>query len=173
MSREALERITYLSLDPKVKTVRQEVFKDLIVNQADRQKLEAQIQELEKQMGKLEGRQRNISQEKLKMDSLQRDLKVAEAIFAATLAKLDLGKETVYSIYPPVQLIKEPSLPEENKPTTPNLRLLLFAGMAGSFLVTTGLILLWFERQPSRLINPKTQTQISANDLFLKIDKFK
>ncbi len=151
VSRKELERITYLSLDPKVKTVRKEVFKDLISNEANQEKLEAQIQELEKQMVQLEGRQRSIAQEKLKMDNFQRDLKVAEAIFATTLAELDLGKEHVYSLYPPVQLIKEPSLPKENHPTSPNLHLLLLAGMAGSFLVTTGLMLLWFERRPSGL----------------------
>jgi DNA-binding NarL/FixJ family response regulator/uncharacterized protein involved in exopolysaccharide biosynthesis len=173
VTREELEQITYLTLNPQVTTVQQDVFKDLITNQADRQKLAAQIQELEKQTVQIEGRQRNIAQEKLKIDRLQRDLQVAEAIFANTLAKLDLGKETVYSIYPPVQLIKQPSLPEENKPTTPNLRLLLLAGMAGSFLITTGLILVWFERQPSQLIRPKTLRQISPNDLFSKINKYK
>lgn len=151
VSRNELERIAYLTLDPKVKTVRQEVFKDLITNQANRQKLEAQIRELKAQTERLESRQQDVAQEKLRLDSLQRDLKVAEAIFATALAQLDLNKESVYSIYPPIQLIKEPTLPKEDKPTSPNLRLLLLAGMAGSFLVTTGLILLWFERQPSQL----------------------
>ena len=148
ISQQELERISYLTLDPKVKTVRQEVFKDLIANEAQEQKLEAQIQELENQMGLLENRQKNITQDKLKMDSFQRDLQVAEAVFATTLAELDLGKEYVYSLYPPIQLIKEPSLPKENNPTSPNLRLIMLGGMAGSFLVTTGLILLWLERRP-------------------------
>ena len=124
------------------------LFKDLISNQAESRKLEAQIQELENQMGLLESRQQNIAQKKLQMDSFQRDLQVAEAVFARTLAELDLGKEYVYSIYPPIQLIKEPSLPKENNPTSPSLRLMLLGGMAGSFLVTTGLILLWLERRP-------------------------
>ncbi len=148
ISQKELERISYLTIDPKVRTVRQEVFKDLISNQAESRKLEAQIQELENQMGLLESRQQNIAQKKLQMDSFQRDLQVAEAVFARTLAELDLGKEYVYSIYPPIQLIKEPSLPKENNPTSPSLRLMLLGGMAGSFLVTTGLILLWLERRP-------------------------
>lgn len=160
VSQTELERITYLTLDPKVKTVRQEIFKDLISNQANQQKLEAQIQELEKQREQLETRQRNIAQEKLKMDNFQRDIQVAEAIFATTLAELDLGKEHVYSLYPPIQLIKEPSLPKENQPTSPNLRLLLLAGMAGSFLITTGLILLWFERQPSPLTTSRSRKKL-------------
>ncbi|WP_019507448.1 response regulator [Pleurocapsa sp. PCC 7319] len=167
VSKQELERIIYLTLDPKVKTVRQEVFKDLISNAAEEQKLEAQIQELENQMGRLESRQRNIAQNKLKMDRFQRDLQVAEAVFATTLAELDLGKEHVYSLYPPLQLIKEPSLPKENQPTSPNLRLLLLGGMAGSFLVTTGLILLWFERQPASLSTPN----LSKNPPVHRIDR--
>ena len=80
-----------------------------------------------------------------------------------------MGKEHVYSLYPPLQLIKEPSLPKENQPTSPNLRLLLLGGMAGSFLVTTGLILLWFERQPASLSTPN----LSKNPPALRIDQAK
>ena len=149
VSQQELERISYLTLDPKVKTVRQEIFKDLISNQAESRRLEAQIQELENQMGVLESRQKNVTQNQLKMNSFQRDLQVAEAVFATTLAELDLGEEFVYSLYPPIQLIKEPSLPKENNPTSPSLRLMMLGGMAGSFLVTTGSILLWLERRPS------------------------
>ena len=168
-----LEKIAYLTIDPKVKTVRQEIFKDLIFNQGNQQKLTAQIQELEKQREQLENRQRSIAQEKLKMDNFQRDLRVAEAIFAKTLAELDLGQENVYSLYPPVQIIKEPSLPKENKPTSPNPRMLLLAGMAGSFLVTTGLILLWFEQQPSQLTPSNFQTKMSAVNFDSNIDSLR
>ena len=173
LSRQELERITYLTLDPKVKTVREEVFKDLISNDAEVQKLAAQIQELEKQMAKLESRQRNIAQEKLTKDSFQRNLQVAEAIFTTTLAELDLGKENVYSLYPPTQLVKEPSLPQENQPTSPNLRMLFLAGMAGSFLVTTGLMLRWFEQQPSSMRMSMSRTQLPSSSVDFKTDKFR
>ena len=173
VGKEEFERITYLTLDPKVKTVRQEIFKDLISNQGNKQQLEAQIQELEKQRDKLETRQRNIAQEKLKVDNFQRDIQVAEAIFASTLAELDLGKENVYALYPPIQLIKEPSLPKENQPTSPNLRLLLLAGVAGSFLVTAGLILLWFELQPVPLATPTPPAKLPSFSFDPKADKFR
>ncbi len=173
VGKEEFERITYLTLDPKVKTVRQEIFKDLISNQGNKQQLEAQIQELEKQRDKLETRQRNIAQEKLKVDNFQRDIQVAEAIFASTLAELDLGKENVYALYPPIQLIKEPSLPKENQPTSPNLRLLLLAGVAGSFLVTAGLILLWFELQPVPVATPTPPAKLPSFGFDPKADKFR
>ena len=172
VNKQELERITYLTLDPKVKTVRQEVFKDLITNKANQQKLEAQIQELERQREQLESRQKNIAQEKLKMDNFQRDLQVAEAIFASTLAELDMGKEHAYAIYPPIQLVKEPSLPQENHPTSPNVHLLLLAGMAGSFLVTTGLLLVWFEKQPFLGETSIPRKKLSASSLNSKIDKY-
>ncbi len=172
VNKQELERITYLTLDPKVKTVRQEVFKDLITNKANQQKLEAQIQELERQREQLENRQKNIAQEKLKMDNFQRDLQVAEAIFASTLAELDLGKEHAYAIYPPIQLVKEPSLPQENHPTSPDVNLLLLAGMAGSFLVTTGLLLVWFEKQPFLGEPSISRKKLSASSFHSKIDKY-
>lgn len=163
-----LDQITYLTLDPKIKTVKESILRDLVSNQANQQKLSAQIQELERQKEKLEGRQKIIAQDKLQMDNYQRDLQVAETIFATTLAELDLGKEHAYTVYPPIQLVKEPSLPKENKPTSPNLKLLLLAGMAGSFLVTTGLMLIWFERQPYLLEAPISRKQISSANLDSK-----
>ncbi len=172
VSQRELERITYLTLDPKMKTVREGVFRDLVTNQANQQKLEAQIQELERQREKLEGRQKTIAQDKLQMDNYQRDLQVAEAIFASTLAELDLGKEHAYSVYPPIQLIKEPSLPKENHPTTPNVKLLLLAGMAGTFLVTSGLLLVWFERQPSFVEPSASRKKLSPLPLDSKKNKY-
>ena len=124
-------------------------------------------------MAKLESRQRNIAQEKLTKDSFQRNLQVAEAIFTTTLAELDLGKENVYSLYPPTQLVKEPSLPQENQPTSPNLRMLFLVGMAGSFLVTTGLMLRWFEQQPSSMRMSMSRTQLPSSSVDFKTDKFR
>ena len=86
-----------------------------------------------------------MSQEQFEVDSLKRDLQVAETVFAATLAKLDLGRENIYSIYPPLQLITQPNLPK--KPSNPKPSSIFMAGLAGSFLVTTGLGLVWFDRQ--------------------------
>jgi len=137
--------IDSLNLDPQNVLAREGLQQDLLNSQAEWQRFKAQNQELSSQIDTLEIRLRNMSQEQFKVDSLKRDLQVAETVFAATLAKLDLGQENIYSIYPPLQLITQPNLPE--KPSNPNPSSVFMGGLAGSFLVTTGLGLLWFDRQ--------------------------
>jgi len=102
----------------------------------------------------MESRFNELSQEKFTIDRLRRNLQVAETIFASTLAKLDLNKNDIYSIYPPIQLVTEPTLPDENDPVSPNKKMIFLAGLAGSFVVTFGLLLLWYENR-----EPRKQTQ--------------
>lgn len=141
----ALSRIDSLTLDPQNVLAREGLQQDLISNRAQWQQLKAQNKELESQINTLEARLRNMSQQQFQVDSLKRDLQVAETVFASTLAKLDLAQEDIYSIYPPLQLVTQPNLPD--KPSNPNPGSVLMGAIAGSFLVTTGLGLLWFDRQ--------------------------
>lgn len=145
VSLTTLSRIDSLTLDPQNVLAREGLQQDLLGNRAGWQQLKAQNQELSIQINTLEGRLRKMSQEQFKVDSLKRDLQVAETVFAATLAKLDLGQEDIYSIYPPLQLVTQPNLPA--KPSNPNPSSVFMGALAGSFLVTTGLGLLWFDRQ--------------------------
>ena len=161
VSLETLTRIKPLTIDPSSKIGREDLLRDMIANRAEWQKLVAQNKELENQIQQLERRLQAVSQKQFQVDSLERDLQVAEAIFAATLAKLDLGKENIYSIYPPIQLVTEATIPE--KPTNPNPTSAMLGGLAGSFLVTTGLILLWFDQQKFRFDRSATQEQFSSS----------
>ena len=146
VSQETLVSLTSLTLDPKVVVVRQDLFKDVVSTRADKQAIAVQKQELEGQIAILEGLLDELNQKRLISQNLELDFQLAEAVFTATLAKLDLGHGEIYSIYPPIQLVAEPSLPDEDDPTYPDTEIGLLGGAAGSFLVTTGLILLWWER---------------------------
>ena len=145
VSLSTLTRIDSLTLDPQNILAREGLQQNLVNNRAEWQRLKAQNRELLVQIETLEARLRNMSQEQFQVDSLQRDLQVAETVFAATLAKLDLGQENIYSIYPPLQLITQPNLPDT--PSNPNPSSVFMGALAGSFLITTGLGLLWFDRQ--------------------------
>ncbi|MEL6580023.1 MAG: response regulator [Cyanobacteria bacterium J06621_12] len=145
LSLTALSRIDSLTLDPQNVLAREGLQQDLLSNRAEWQRLKAQNQELKLQINTLEVRLRNMSQQQFQVDSLKRDLQVAETVFASTLAKLDLAQEDIYSIYPPLQLVTQPNLPD--KPSNPNPGSVLMGALAGSFLVTTGFGLLWFDRQ--------------------------
>ena len=134
---------------------------DLINNRAEWQGLKAQNQELSAQIDILEARLRNMSQGQLEIDSLKRDLQVAETVFTATLAKLDLGRENIYSIYPLLQLVTQPNLPEQ--PSNPNPYFIHLVGLGGSFLVTTGLVLLWFEQKKSDFVPSISRQSLSCS----------
>ncbi len=144
----SLDKLSNLAL-PTTAPTRDDMFKDLVTNRADRQKLVGQNRQLEAQIAGLETRLRNLSKQKMQVDRLKRDLQVAEAVFAATLAKLDFSKQNIYSNYPPAQLVIEPSLPETKEATTPSTSSALLGGLAGSFLVTTGIFLLQSDKSRS------------------------
>ena len=149
VSQENLVQIAPLGLDPQVGIVRGELFRESIVNQADREGLLSQNQTLEAEIAQMEARFNSLSQEKFAIDRLRRNLQVAETIFASTIAKLDLSKDDIYSIYPPIQLVTEPTLADEDDPVSPNKAMVFLAGLAGSFIVSFGLLLLWYEnREP-------------------------
>ena len=156
-----LMRISPLAIDPQVQLAREGLQQDLVTNRAEWQNLTAQSQELDRQIGQLESRLRNMSKDQFKIDSLKRDLQVAEAIFASTLAKLDLGQDNIYSIYPPLQLVTKPNLPE--KPSNPSPQSALMGGLAGSFLVTTGLALLWFDKKKFRFDKSVSEKPLSSS----------
>lgn len=145
VSIQSLTQLAPLTLDPQSILARESLQQDLVNNRAEWQRLKAQNKELSVQINSLEARLRNMSQNQFEVDSLQRDLQVAETVFAATLAKLDLGKDNIYSIYPPIQLVTQPNLPE--KPSNPNPGAVFMGGLASSFLITTGLVLLWFDKK--------------------------
>lgn len=164
MSLASLTRIDSLTLDPQNVLARESLQQDLISNRAEWQRSKGQNQELSVQIDSLEARLRNMSQEQFQVDSLNRDLQVAETVFAATLAKLDLGQENIYSIYPPLQLVTQPNVPE--KQSNPNPTSVFMGGLAGSFLVTTGLALLWFDQKKFGF-DPSISKQASSSSVSI------
>ncbi|MEL6928589.1 MAG: response regulator [Cyanobacteria bacterium J06600_6] len=163
VSLATLTQIDSLTLDPQNVLAREGLQQDLLSNRAEWQRLKAQNEELSLQIDTLETRLRKMSQEQFQVDSLKRDLQVAETVFASSLAKLDFGRENISAIYPPLQLITQPNLPE--KPSNPSPSSVFMAGLAGSFLVTTGLGLLWFDRQKFGFDRAITEAPQSATAL--------
>jgi uncharacterized protein involved in exopolysaccharide biosynthesis len=145
ISQTELIKLASITLDPKLTTVRQDLFKDLVTTRAEQQATLAQIQEITRQLNTLEKQLKVLTQEKSKLDSLKADVDVSQAIFSATLAKLDLSKGNIDIIYPPVQLVGGPNLPNKDEPTSPDLNIGLIGGAAGSFIVMIGFVLYWWE----------------------------
>lgn len=141
-SRLAQPALEYLQLDPDDQgSSRASLFHDLIAVQADAQGLTAEVQSLQQQIDQLETRLDGLAQRQSVLENLQRDQQTAEAVFASTLAKLDLGKSDIFTAYPLVQMLQKPSLPE--KPSSPNKTLVVAGAFLGSCFSSMGLILLW------------------------------
>ena len=153
VDQSTLVRISPLSIDPQVAIVRGDLFREDLVSRADRERLVSQNQALVAEIDQMEGRLNQLSQEKFTVDQLTRNLQIAESIFASTLARLDLNDKDIYSIYPPIQLVTEPSLPDEDDSVNPSTQAVFLVGLGGSFVVTFGLLLLWYEKR-DRYVDP-------------------
>ncbi len=76
-----------------------------------------------------------------RLQDLQRDFSVAEAVFASAIARTQTTKSDVYASYPLVQVLENPSLPDA--PSSPNRKLAIAAGGAATFMMIIGLVLGW------------------------------
>ena len=76
---------------------------------------------------------------------LQRDQRVAAAVFSSALARLDTNKLDPFASYPMVQTLAPPGLP--TKKASPSVAIALIGAMAATFLIFIAFGLLWL-RQP-------------------------
>lgn len=133
-----------LSSNSPAATARETLFQDIVTNNLERQGLAARVQELDRQLNQLEQRLNILAQRNSTLDALNRDMQVAEAVFSSKLSKLDLSGSDVFSAYPPIQMIADPTLPE--KGVIPRQKP-YFIGAAITSLFVTALLLAMFLRK--------------------------
>ncbi|HBR38325.1 MAG TPA: hypothetical protein DD939_13630 [Sulfitobacter pontiacus] len=99
-------------------------------------------------------RQQNLAAAAARLQDLQRDFSVAEAVFATAIARTQSTKADVYASYPLVQVLENPSLPD--RPSSPNRKLAIAAGGAATMMQLFGMLLGWMRSAViGRLINAK------------------
>jgi uncharacterized protein involved in exopolysaccharide biosynthesis len=143
-----------LNIKEETGSGRETLFRDLVTVQSEQKGAVAQEQAIAGQIVQLETRLQNLVRKQTTLDSLQREVQIAEAVFASSLAKLDLGKSDIFASYPIAQLVSEPTLPDTVSSPKP-LYVFLGAGVS-SLLISTGLILLWWRKA----INPFGKSKI-------------
>jgi uncharacterized protein involved in exopolysaccharide biosynthesis len=121
------------------------LFRDLISVQVEQQGFSEAVKTLDQQIGALDYRLTDLSQKQSKLENLEREMQTAEAVFASTVAKLDLGKSEIFSAYPLTQLVAEPSLPQEA--SAPRRSLIFLGSLMGSMFCSAGLGLLWWRKR--------------------------
>jgi uncharacterized protein involved in exopolysaccharide biosynthesis len=123
---------------------RDPLLQNLVTLQAEQKGLQGQVNALAGQIKPLEERLETLAGRQSTLDNLKRDTQIAEAVFASTIAKLDLGQGDIFSAYPLVQMAVEPDLPQT--PTSPQKTIILAGAALGSMFATLGLTLLWVRK---------------------------
>ncbi len=131
---------------------RGDLFVQLVTMDAEQRGLASQIDTLTEQIEQLEAELINLTKKESILDSLDRDLQIAQAVFASTLTKIDLSKGDPFASFPMIQIIEEPTLPSE--PSAPKPKLVYAGALFGSILVSAGLTLIWW-REPLTQIAKK------------------
>ena len=80
-----------------------------------------------------------------KLEDLERDHKIAEAVYSSALARVDTNRQDIYASYPLLQVLSPASLPE--KPSSPKVHYAIGGGLAGTFFLLIALVFTWI-RQP-------------------------
>lgn len=116
----------------------------LVSETAKRDGLTARLAVLRDKLAGNQARLVDLTEAASRLDRLNRDYKVAEAVFTSALARLNVSKTDIFASYPMVQIAEPPSLPW--KPSSPNTILAIVAGIMATFCAVVGLVLFWVRR---------------------------
>lgn len=120
---------------------RADLLSRLVQLDAERAGVQQKYETLSAQLASQRTQLTQLAEPAARLQDLQRDFSVAEAVFASAIARNQSSKSDPYASYPLVQVLENPSLPE--KPSSPSRKLALAAGIAASFLLFIGLGLGW------------------------------
>jgi uncharacterized protein involved in exopolysaccharide biosynthesis len=142
---------------------RASLFRDLITVQAEQKGFAEAVGTLDQQINFLDHRLTDLSQKQSQLENLEREVQTAEAVFASTVAKLDLGKSEIFSAYPLAQLLVEPSLPQEA--SAPRRSLIFLGSLMGSVFCSAGLGLLWWRQRLLGMVKRPSVPQLASPHL--------
>ncbi len=121
---------------------RSALFQEILLLQEQYQGQRANVVALSQQINQLESRISLLAQEEGKLDSLEREVKIADAVYSSNLTKLDLSNSINSPSYPPIAVMTKPSLTD--KPVAPKKTLVFLGSSLGTVLITIGITALWF-----------------------------
>ncbi len=120
---------------------RADLLAELVRQETERAGLLAQWQDMSNRLRSETRRLERMSPQAARLEDMQRDFSVAEAVFASAIARTQSSKSDIYASYPLVQVLEDPTLPEH--PSSPRRKLAIAAGAAATFLMLFGLGLGW------------------------------
>lgn len=120
------------------------VFVDLVQKHAEKVGAEARLAEIDQIMSEIEKRRVRLGAIAARLDDLQRDHMIANAVFSSALARLDASKSDHYGSYPIVQILSEPTLPVD--PSSPRLIFAVIGAGMGTLLSACGWFFSWLHQ---------------------------
>ncbi len=147
---ELASRITGLrhnelaALDLGAPGARADLLTELVRGEASRRGAETEYRTMAARLEDETTRLAALGADAARLEDMQRDFNVAEAVFASAIARSQSSKADVYASYPLVQVLENPSLPD--RPSSPNTKLAIAAGIAATLMMLTGLSLGWFRQ---------------------------
>lgn len=139
-----LDEATLATLDLAPQGARAELLARLVRMEADREGAARHIETLQQQYQTGQQELSTLSIAASQLQDLERDFSVAEAVFASAIAKAQSSKSDLFASYPLVQVLENPSLAE--KPSSPNRKLAIVAGVAATLILLLSLVMGWIRR---------------------------
>lgn len=137
------ELLSLLNLNPNNPggSGRYTLYENIISLNAQEESLSSKSKELEQNLEKFKVLYTEQIKNRETYENLNRDLRIAEALFSSTSAQNTLSDQNVYAAYPLVQTLTKPSLPSE--PSSPKKKYALLGTAFGSLLISFAICLLW------------------------------
>lgn len=120
---------------------RAQLFQRLVGAVADLDALQGMAAQLQAEIDAQQQRVVSLAPVAAKLDELQTNVQVAEAVFASGLARIGTNKADFFASYPLVQTLQAPTLPD--RPSSPRKLLGLAGALAGTIFLTLALVMIW------------------------------
>ena len=118
-----------------------ELFKDIVASESKLAGSRDAIEVLEGQLDQFESKIVKLGKAAARLEALQKEHLVAEAVYTSAAARLDIGRTDLFDSYPMVQVLSVPNLPV--KRSQPRLSYALAAGLLGTFFILLAWGAIW------------------------------
>ena len=122
----------------------EKVLKRLVFAHARLEGLKTKVAQLKKLIAELEQAGSVNNTRAARLEELEREHKIAKAVFASALARMDSSQVDPFASYPLVQMLSKPTLPE--KPSSPHVAFALAGAFLASLLSGIGWVFAWFHK---------------------------
>jgi uncharacterized protein involved in exopolysaccharide biosynthesis len=131
-------------LDLTASEARADLLAELVRMEAEAAGVRREFETLSARLTEETTRLKILSPAAARLEDLQRDFSVSEAVFTSAIARSQSTKSDIYASYPLVQVLENPSLPDA--PSSPKRKLALAAGGGATLMLLIGMMLGWVRR---------------------------